>query len=291
MSIGRPPKLYEGFSKKQSLKQWGIEYDVGETTLKYRIEKMGMTLEAALEMQLKGSQKYKVFDEYLTLSEASKKYDMDVEALRKRMERGRTLEESVQVKIGDLPRGAKKGEDNPLYKHGLSQDPKTKSTYDIWRSMVRRCTNENELGYEFYGKKGIKPCKSLLNSPESFIECVGLRPDGLTLDRYPNNKGGYWCGECEDCKEHGWSKNIRWATWKQQGGNKINTVLLDGFGQSKILQDWSDEYNIPYTTLQWRLEKAGLSLEDALTLPKIHGCPGNSLLKVKADLEKQKNTT
>jgi hypothetical protein len=73
--------------------------------------------------------------------------------------------------------------------------------------MLSRCTNPKATGYENYGGRGITVC-SRWWSFENFLRDMGPRPEGLTLDRYPNNDGNYEPGNC------------RWATPKEQGENR-----------------------------------------------------------------------
>lgn len=61
--------------------------------------------------------------------------------------------------------------------------------YNVWGSMIQRCTNKKDSGYKNYGGRGIAVSKEWL-SFENFIEDMGRRPsDDLTLERVDNNKG------------------------------------------------------------------------------------------------------
>ena len=78
----------------------------------------------------------------------------------------------------------------------------------VWSDMKNRCTNPKNRAWKHYGGRGIRVCKRWLNSFENFLSDMGERPDGLTLDRYPDNDGNYEPSNC------------RWATWKQQRKNR-----------------------------------------------------------------------
>lgn len=83
----------------------------------------------------------------------------------------------------------------------------TSKTYNSWIAMRQRCYNKNNIGYSYYGGKGVIICDRW-DVFENFLEDMGERPDGKTLDRYPNPFGNYEPGNC------------RWATLKEQQNNR-----------------------------------------------------------------------
>jgi hypothetical protein len=88
-------------------------------------------------------------------------------------------------------------------------------THISWSCMITRCTNPNTRHYPRYGGRGIAVCDRWRNSFENFLADMGERPDGTTLDRYPNRDGNYEPGNC------------RWATAKEQATNMDRTVLTE----------------------------------------------------------------
>jgi hypothetical protein len=73
--------------------------------------------------------------------------------------------------------------------------------------MIHRCTNPNATSYERYGGRGIAVCERW-RSFENFLADMGERPEGKSIDRYPDNDGNYEPGNC------------RWATPKEQRANQ-----------------------------------------------------------------------
>ena len=81
------------------------------------------------------------------------------------------------------------------------------STYVSWKGMKQRCYNPNSDQYEHYGAIGIKVCDRWINSFINFIDDMGERPPGTTIDRI-NPYGNYEPNNC------------RWADISTQNKNK-----------------------------------------------------------------------
>jgi hypothetical protein len=89
-----------------------------------------------------------------------------------------------------------------IHGHGSKNDP----THRVWLEMKRRCSNPKRNSYERYGARGITVCerwKSFVN----FLEDMGERPQGKSLDRI-NNNGNYEPGNC------------KWSTATEQANNR-----------------------------------------------------------------------
>ena len=124
--------------------------------------------------------------------------------------------------------------------------------YKAWLGMRNRCSNKKHPRYKNYGALGITVCAEW-DSFGKFLEDMGERPHGMSLDRIDNTAG--------------YSKiNCRWATPKEQTRNKSVNVVLSAFGVSMVLADFAKLYGINRKTLSRRLER-NWSVVDALTIP------------------------
>ena len=87
--------------------------------------------------------------------------------------------------------------------HGKSKHP----LYRTWATMKQRCFNPKSTKYPLYGGRGISVSDSWRYSFEQFLNDMGERPIGHTLNRKDNN-GDY-------CKD-----NCEWASFSDQNSNR-----------------------------------------------------------------------
>lgn len=153
-------------------------------------------------------------------------------------------------------------------KHGLSKT----SIGNIWSGMKSRCYDKQHHAYHNYGGRGIVVCRFIKESPESIIKVAGERPTGTSIDRI-NNNANYSCGECTECVENGWTKNIHWATASVQARNTRRTRLVTIHGKTMCLRDWAREIGILENSLRVRLKKGWC--DDDLVRPRL--IPGVAL--------------
>lgn len=100
--------------------------------------------------------------------------------------------------------------------HGHAKKGQVSATYNTWISMVQRTTRSNHPSYPEYGGRGITLCERWLIF-KNFLEDMGERPAGTTIDRIDNGKGYFL-------------ENCRWADARTQQSNtrKARIVIVDG---------------------------------------------------------------
>lgn len=135
--------------------------------------------------------------------------------------------------------------------HGVDYGSKV---YRTWRNAKNRCFNQRATKYLTYGALGITMCPEWADSFEAFAAHIGEPPSlRHSIDRKDNTKG-YEPG------------NVRWATAKEQSGNRQLTIKLLAFGVVLPMSEWAEKHSIAYSTLKGRL-KAGWNVERSLTEP------------------------
>lgn len=126
-------------------------------------------------------------------------------------------------------------------KHGHSAGGKTSRTYNSWASMLQRVQPDYHHAEDYHGR-GIIVCERW-HSFDAFLEDMGERPMGTTLDR-KNNDSGY--------DKH----NCRWATGTVQRLNSrprpVNATCRAG--HPKIAGDRACKQCRRATELAWRIQ-------------------------------------
>lgn len=135
-------------------------------------------------------------------------------------------------------------------KHGHSVTNARSGAYLSWGAMIQRCYNPKCGSYLRYGARGVTVCDRWRNSFQAFLDDLGDRPPGGSLDRI-NAQGNYEPG------------NVRWATLNEQSRNRKTNRLLTIDGRTQCLADWADEKGIKRDTVYNRL-RHGWPIEEAL---------------------------
>jgi len=117
--------------------------------------------------------------------------------------------------------------------------------------MKTRCTNQRVASFADYGGRGVVVCERWAGSFSAFLEDMGERPPGTTLDRWPDTNGNYEPSNC------------RWATRVQQQRNTTTNKRITFRSETLTLTEWAERTGINKSTLSYRL-RAGWATEKAL---------------------------
>ena len=138
--------------------------------------------------------------------------------------------------------------------HGHARDGINDPTYSSWEHMKARCLNKNNKAYVNYGGRGITIDPRWIDSFAAFLDDMGVRPDGMTLDRKDNN-GNYELSNC------------RWATRSEQMQNRrFRMVTIDGITLS--IKQWATRNKIKLKTVHSRLCMGWNEVEAVTRKPK-----------------------
>ncbi len=141
--------------------------------------------------------------------------------------------------------------------HGYLRGGKYPKLYYVWNEMKQRCYNTKHPHYTSYGGRGIEVCDRWLHSYVNFINDMGMRLDGYSLERIDNNEG-YRPGNC------------KWATKTEQMNNTRHNIFLTYNGVRASIKWWANKLNINYHTLKTR-HQVEWSDKKSLTYSKVHG--------------------
>lgn len=121
-----------------------------------------------------------------------------------------------------------------------------------FRSMRERCNNPNHRAFARYGGRGIRVCERW-DDFRSFMQDMGPRPDGTSLDRIDNDNGYN-------------PDNCRWATDLEQMSNRSINRIITIDGVSKTVSEWCRHFGISTSTASSRIKK-GMEPEAAVSSP------------------------
>lgn len=137
-------------------------------------------------------------------------------------------------------------------KHGHKKPNYTSPTYSSWKAMNTRCNNPNYPENHLYSRRNIKICDRWKDF-KNFLEDMGERPEGKTLDRI-NNDGNYEPSNC------------RWACPSEQTDNRRCVRKVTFNNEIKTLRQWSKDLNLSRSILyrrifvnKWDVKKAFLT--------------------------------
>lgn len=135
--------------------------------------------------------------------------------------------------------------------HGMTKHP----AYRSWVYMKVRCENSERDGYHLYGGRGIRVCEEWKDSFETFWEDMGSTwRKGLTIERI-------------DVNGHYEPSNCRWATRKEQAGNRRTARLIDTPEGKMSVTEAAERFGLKRNTIFARISY-GWPEEHLLTPPR-----------------------
>jgi hypothetical protein len=172
--------------------------------------------------------------------------------------------------IAAIYKCSQKAVSNFISRHGLPKTcgarpllvdgtPSTKTSgYYSWRHMIRRCEERASRDFPAYGGRGIRVCERWRESFVAFIEDMGPRPAGHSIERRDNDRD-YCPGNCY------------WLPSSQQHLNKrsqkkFTQVTLGG--TTKSLDEWCADLGFSRSMVLIRVTRRGMTVEQALTTPR-----------------------
>lgn len=127
--------------------------------------------------------------------------------------------------------------------------------YNIWSTMIQRCTNPSNKSYQHYGGRGIFVCDEWREF-EEFYEwsIVSGYDDDLTIDRIDTDDGYY-------------PENCRWADQCTQQNNRRNNNLITYSNVTHTVAEWARILGVNYKILWKRINRGDMrDFEDYYSL-------------------------
>lgn len=152
---------------------------------------------------------------------------------------------TVVVRGGNLSSGNTKScgcmRDEAIHSPRSDQLYKTR-LHSIWDGMKLRCYRKKDIGWKWYGEKGVKVCEEWKDNFRNFYEWAISHEykEGLTIDRIDSN-GNYSPDNC------------RWATMKEQQNNRKSNRKVTYKGETKTATQWAEQYGLSLSVVVWRL--------------------------------------
>jgi ribosomal protein S27E len=130
-------------------------------------------------------------------------------------------------------------------------------TYLSWKAMKNRCQCKTSPDYPSYGGRGIRVC-GRWNEFENFLEDMGSRPPGTSLDRL-------------DGADDYYPENCRWATPMEQANNRRNNRIVEFDGESLTVAEFARKIGADRKMTRYWLVDKGMTPAEVITVTKSGG--------------------
>lgn len=144
--------------------------------------------------------------------------------------------------------------------------------YRIYKQIIRRCYDESNSKYKYYGGRGIRVCddwKDGLNGMRAFLRWVDeqlISASGREIDRIDND-GNYEPSNCRLSDRKGQNRNTRSNTFVEFNGQRM--LFIECFERH-------GNRSIPYN-VAWARHYSGWSVADAISKPYMRKRLGRQL--------------
>ena len=152
-----------------------------------------------------------------------------------------------------------------ITKHGYSES----RLYHVWNGMKSRCYNDKNINYRNYGGRGIKVC-------DEWQEFVPFMKWAYENGYDENAPRGEYTIDRIDVNGNYEPSNCRWVDMVVQANNKrppeewkTRGKKYKFEGKKYTIPELRDKFKINDATIRYRMKVKGMTLEEALKMPKI----------------------
>lgn len=136
-------------------------------------------------------------------------------------------------------------------RHGHTVGREYSPTYHSWTAMRTRCRLPGRENADRYRDIGVTYSKRW-ESFEAFLEDMGERPPGTTLDRYPDPRGNYGPENCRWATPREQARNTRRSRLTLETATQVAVERLRGRPCQEIAEQYSISESLPREIVKGR---------------------------------------